>query len=311
MTRYRNNLPQLDGIRLLTDGGLETCMVFQEGMELPLFASFHLLQSDDGRARLRAYFERYVPLARQAGVGLLLESPTWRASSDWMAKLGLTDADAQSINRDAIEFLEGVRRDHEAVGTPMVISGCVGPRGDGYDPGSGMTADEAEDYHAEQISVLADTAADLITALTMTSVEEAIGVTRAARAAKIPVAISFTVETDGRLPTGQALGEAVAEVDAATGNAPAYFMVNCAHPSHFRTAMVGNSRIRGLRANASSCSHAELDNATVLDDGDPVALGGQFAELLREHPQLMVLGGCCGTDHRHIEQIGLAVRAAA
>ena len=262
-------------------------------------------------ARLRAYFDRYVPLARQAGAGLLLESPTWRANPDWTAKLGLTDADTERINRDAIEFLEVVRRDHETDRAPMVISGCVGPRGDGYDPGSGMTADEAEAYHARQIGVLADTAADMITALTMTNVEEAIGVARAARAANIPVAISFTVETDGRLPTGQALGDAVAEVDAATGNAPAYFMVNCAHPNHFRAALVGNPRIRGLRANASSCSHAELDNAKVLDDGDPVEFGGQFAELLCEHPQLVVLGGCCGTDHRHIEQIGLAVRAAA
>lgn len=193
----------------------------------------------------------------------------------------------------------------------MVISGCVGPRGDGYDPGIVMTADTAEAYHSAQINVLADTEADMISALTMNNVEESIGLTRAAQAADIPVAISFTVETDGRLPTGQALGAAVAQVDAETGNGPAYFMINCAHPTHFEAALAGNPRIRGLRANASMCSHEELDNAEELDDGNPVELGDQFAKLLRDNPQLTVLGGCCGTDHRHIEQIGLAVKAAA
>ncbi len=311
MTKYRSRLPQLNGTKLLTDGGLETVMVFQEGVDLPLFAAFHLLNSADGVARMRAYFDRYIPLARQAGTGLLLESVTWRASPGWTARLGLSDDDMARINRDAISFLESVRAAHETEATPMVISGCVGPRGDGYDPGEAMTAAEAETYHAAQIGVLAGTAADMISALTMTNTPEAIGLTRAAQAAGIPVAVSFTVETDGRLPTGQSLGDAVAEVDAATGNGPAYFMINCAHPTHFEAALAGNPRIRGLRANASSCSHAELDNAEELDDGDPVELGGQFAALLRDHPQLTVLGGCCGTDHRHIEQIGLAVKAAA
>lgn len=311
MTKYRSSLPQLNGKTILTDGGLETVMVFQEGIELPLFAAFHLLDSEAGRQRLRDYFDRYIPLAKQAGVGLLLESATWRASPDWTAQLGLTDADMTRINRDCIGFLEDVRFMQETDATPMVISGCVGPRGDGYDPGMLMTEADAEAYHAQQISVLADTAADLISALTMTNVPEAIGITRASQKAGIPVAISFTVETDGRLPTGQTLCDAVGCVDAATGNGPAYFMINCAHPTHFGAALAATPRIRGLRANASSCSHEELDNAEVLDDGNPVELGGQFAELMRAHPQLSVLGGCCGTDHRHIEQISLAMQAAA
>lgn len=311
MTKYRSNLPQLNGKTVLTDGGLETVMVFQEGIDLPLFAAFHLLDSEQGRQRLRDYFDRYIPLAKKAGAGLLLESATWRASPDWTDQLGLTYADMARINRDCITFLEDVRFLQETDATPMVISGCVGPRGDGYDPGLLMTEAEAESYHGHQISVLADTAADLISALTMTNVPEAIGITRTAQKADIPVAVSFTVETDGRLPTGQVLGDAIAEVDAATGNAPAYFMINCAHPTHFEAVLAGNPRIRGLRANASSCSHEELDNAEVLDDGNPVELGGQFAALMRAHPQLSVVGGCCGTDHRHIEQISLAVKAAA
>lgn len=193
----------------------------------------------------------------------------------------------------------------------MVIGGCIGPRGDGYDPGEIMTEAEAEAYHARQIGILADTAADMISAYTLTNAPEAIGITRVSMKAGIPVVISFTVETDGKLPIGQTLGDAVKSVDPATGNGPAYFMINCAHPTHFQEALAGNPRIRGLRANASSCSHDKLDNCEVLDDGNPVELGSQFADLMRANPQLTVIGGCYGTDHRHIEQISLAIKAAA
>ncbi len=306
MAKYRNKLPQLNGKIVLTDGGLETVMVFQEGVELPLFASFHLLENDEGRARLDAYFDPYIDIAKKSGAGLLLESVTWRASRDWTAQLGISAAETARINRDAIAFLVGIRARHETPDTPMVISGCVGPRGDGYDPGELMTPDEAEAYHAHQIAVLAEAGADLISFLTLTNVPEAIGAVRAAKVAGIPIAISFTVETDGRLPTGDALAAAVQAVDDATGGYPAYFMINCAHPEHFRDALDGIGRIRGLRANASRCSHEELDNSEELDDGNPVELGEQFGELLRDHPQLTVVGGCCGTDHRHVAEIGAA-----
>ena len=311
MSKYRTNLPQLNGVKILTDGGMETVMVFQEGIDLPHFASFDLARSAQGRDRLRRYFDPYIAIARETGTGLLLESATWRASADWAARMGISAAGIAQINRDCIELLEEVRDAHESAEMPMVISGCVGPRGDGYDPDLRMTPDAAQAYHAGQIDVLADTAADMISALTMNNADEAIGVTRAAQAAGIPVAVSFTVETDGALPTGQSLKDAVATVDGATGGYPAYFMVNCAHPTHFGAALAGLGRVRGLRANASMCSHAELDNAEELDDGDPEALGRQFAELIRDHRQLSVLGGCCGTDHRHIAQIGRALAQAA
>jgi homocysteine S-methyltransferase len=315
MAKYQNNLPQLNGKTVLTDGGLETVMIFQEGVDLPLFASFHLLETAEGRARLDAYFDRYIEIAKASGTGLLLESVTWRASRDWTAQLGISEAETVRINRDAIAYRESVRGRHETPETPMVISGCVGPRGDGYDPGEIMTADEAEAYHGHQIGLLADAGADLISFLTLTNVPEAIGAVRAAKAAGIPIAVSFTVETDGRLPTGDALAEAVRAVDDATGAYPAYFMINCAHPEHFGEALAGIDRIRGLRANASRCSHAELDDAEELDDGNPAELGRQFADLMRSNPQLCVIGGCCGTDHRHIAEIAGSVlgreRAAA
>ncbi|MEQ8814365.1 MAG: homocysteine S-methyltransferase family protein [Thalassobaculum sp.] len=307
MTKYRNRLPQLDGRLFLTDGGIETTLIFQDGLDLPYFAAFHLLREADGTAALADYFRRHAAIARANGAGFILESATWRASADWGARLGYSDAALDEANRKAIDMLHGLRGEFETADSPMVISGCVGPRGDGYDPGAAMTPEQAQAYHARQIATFAATGADMVTAITMTNTPEAIGVTRAAQAAGMPVVISFTVETDGRLPTGEPLWDAIAAVDGATGDGPAYFMINCAHPSHFAgqlaegEAWVG--RIRGIRANASRCSHAELDQATELDSGDPVELGRLYRELRGRFGQINVLGGCCGTDHRHIEQI--------
>lgn len=315
--RYRDHLPQLGGAGglFLTDGGIETTLIFQDQLDLPCFAAFDLLKDEGGRAALDRYFSRHAAIARARGVGFVLESPTWRANPDWGRKVGYSDTSLAEANRAAISLMETVREAQETARSPMVISGCVGPRGDGYDPGALMPSEEAEAYHAWQIGIFAQTAADMVAAITMTNSNEAIGVARAARAAGMPVAISFTVETDGRLPTGEALGEAIATVDAATNAAPAYYMINCAHPTHFAHLLAGEGapwvgRLRGLRANASQRSHAELDQATDLDDGDPVELGAQYADLWRRHRQLTVLGGCCGTDHRHIERICEACTAA-
>jgi len=315
MTQYRNHLPQLDGGLFLTDGGLETTLLFHEKIDLPFFAAFDLLRDRKGKALLRDYYTRYTDLARRDGYGFILESPTWRASADWGDRLGYSREALAAVNRESIELMAELRDACRSPAMPVVISGCVGPRGDGYDPGALMTPDEAEAYHGEQIATFAGTAADMITAITMNNAEEAIGVARAAMGAGMPVAISFTVETDGRLPTGQRLGQAIQAVDEATDAAPAYYMINCAHPTHFADELsrAGSwrGRVRGLRANASRCSHAELDRARTLDDGDPAELGGQYRALLRRNPRIAVLGGCCGTDHRHVDQISLACKAAA
>ena len=314
MATYRHHLPQLEGGLFLTDGGIETTLIFHEGLDLPYFAAFHLLKNEQGTEALRRYFTRHAAIAWQHGAGFILESATWRASSDWGDKLGYTARALAAANRKAIDLLHQLRSDLETDGSPMVISGCVGPRGDGYDPGAVMSPEAAEAYHAAQIGTFAETEADLVTAITMTNANEAIGVTQAVRAAGMPVVISFTVETDGRLPTGQPLKEAIQEVDAATGRGPTYYMINCAHPSHFEAILDGQAwmeRVRGLRANASKCSHAELDEAAELDDGDLVKLGQQYRDLRARFPQINVLGGCCGTDHRHIEQIVTACTVAA
>jgi S-methylmethionine-dependent homocysteine/selenocysteine methylase len=313
MSKYRQRLPQLEGKLFLTDGGIETTLIFHDELDLPYFAAFHLLKDEAGRGALRRYFVRHASIARSHGVGFILESATWRASADWGQKLGYSPAQLADANRRAIRLLSILRDELETDTTPMVISGCVGPQGDGYDPGNLMDADQALDYHLEQISVFAGTVADMVTAITMTNVPEAIGVARAAAEAGMPSAISLTVETDGTLPTGQPLREAVEEIDAATNRAPAYYMINCAHPTHFNSVLDGGPwmrRMRGIRANASQCSHAELDEAEELDDGNPQELGRQYADLRQRFPQINVLGGCCGTDHRHIEQVSLACMGA-
>jgi homocysteine S-methyltransferase len=313
MARYRHALPQLGGDLFLTDGGIETTLIFLEGLELPDFAAFHLLRTPEGEAALRKYFRTYADLARHHPTGIVLESATWRASRDWAARLGYSPAELAAANRRAVEILEELRAELERDGITAVVSGCVGPRGDGYDPKVKMSVADAEAYHAEAIGTLAGTTADMITAITMNYVEEAVGIACAAAKAGMPCAIAFTTETDGRLPTGQPLGDAVRRVDAETGNGPAYYMVNCAHPSHFAGALAVDEpwvgRIRGLRANASRMSHAELNEAAELDAGDPEELAREHAAIRRRLPHVNVLGGCCGTDERHVDAIVRACRA--
>ena len=219
MVKYRNRLPQLAGGPILTDGGLETTLVFHNGIDLPFFAAFDLLKDEAGTETLRDYYRLHANIALQAGTGFILESPTWRASPDWGTKLGYSPNALDAANRVAIRLMHELRDELESERSPMVISGCIGPRGDGYDPGRVMNAEEAADYHAPQIRIYAEESADLITAITMTNIPEATGVARAAAAAGMPVAISFTVETDGRLPTGDSLKDAIAAVDAATVHA--------------------------------------------------------------------------------------------
>ena len=307
MSKYRHNLPQTRDRLFMTDGGLETTLIFHEGLDLPYFAAFDLLKNEQGLNILRRYFTRYAEIACNNGLGLVLESPTWRANTDWATKLGYDAVKLADANRKAIELMLEIRAEHETPESPMVISGNTGPRGDGYRAETRMTVQQAHDYHCPQIETFAQTDADMVAAFTMTYLEEAIGIVKAARDAGMPVAISFTLETDGHLPSGDTLAHAIGHTDQETGGYPVYYMINCAHPTHFEKELqVGGSwrsRIRGLRANASRRSHAELDESTELDDGDPQELGGQYHALQALLPELHVLGGCCGTDHRHVESI--------
>ncbi len=315
MRKYRERLPQLDGGLFLSDGGLETTLIFHEGWDLPCFASFPLLETEKGRKALLRYYEKYIAIGLRNKTGFLLEPPTWRANPDWGAKLGYDRTKLAEINRAAIVMLEELRDRYETPTSLMPISGCIGPRGDGYKADQIMSADEAADYHAWQIGVFTDTAADFVSAYTLTNINEGIGFARAAKAADMPCVVSFTLETDGLLPSGETLGQAIEAVELATDLWPAYYMINCAHPTHFANVLDADapwvSRLKGIRANSSSRSHAELDSSPDLDIGNPEELGGQYAEIRRKFPHITVLGGCCGTDHRHVESIGHACKLAA
>lgn len=312
--RYRKRLPQLGGQLFLSDAGLETMLSFQQGFTLPSFASFVLLREAHGRQALHAYFDLFARMAHERGLGAVLETPTWRANRDWARTLGYNALELAEANRAAVELLAEVRAGWDSPATPIVISGNIGPRGDGYRADRRMPAGDARDYHLAQVATFAGTEADMLGAFTLTYPEEAIGVVDAAAACDMPIAVSFTVETDGRLPSGDALSDAILRTDAETGDYPVYYMINCAHPSHVEPALAEDgpwrARIHGLRANASRRSHAELDEALELDDGDPEELGEEYLALRTLLPQMNVVGGCCGTDERHVEAIARSLGRA-
>jgi len=298
-------LLQLTSTRpFLTDGGLETTLVFVDGIDLPDFAAFPLLDSDAGRGALRRYYSSYLDLAERHGAGFVIDTPTWRANLDWGARLGYDPIRLAAVNRRAVEFVTALT--DERKGLQRVVNGVIGPRGDGYVVGATMSASEAAAYHGLQARAFAEAGAEMISAITMTYAEEAIGIARAAASVSLPAVISLTVETDGRLPSGQTLADAIAQVDTATSASPAYYMVNCAHPTHFIDSLDPTAdwvgRIRGVRANASTMSHAELDAATELDRGDIGLLADNYANLSTVL-DLRVIGGCCGTDHEHVQSV--------
>jgi len=312
MAKYRDNFPHLSGDLFLIYCGMETDLMFNRGIDLPGFASYPLLETQTGRELLEGYLKDMIDLARDAGTGVILESPTWVANRDRARALGYGPDQLAALNQQAIALKAKVRRAYGDV--PTVLSANVGPREDAYAPDVQMSVTEAEAYHSQQISALAQTEADVISGYTIAYVAEAIGIVRAARRLNLPVVIPFTVETDGQLPTGCALRDAIAQVDTATQGYAAYFMINCAHPDHFAAILEQDgawmARLKGVVVNASRCSHAQLDQAEALDPGDPKELGEQLAQLRRQHRGLRMLGGCCGTDMRHMAQIARATGTA-
>jgi homocysteine S-methyltransferase len=310
MSKYRNELPQLSGDLFLTDAGLETDLIFNHGIEIREFAAHTLLPDPHGREALANYYRGFLSLANERDAGFVLDSQTWKAHPHWAEDLAETEQDLRQANEHSIKFIVKLRDEFSGNSRPIVLNGNIGPRGDAYAPEATMAAKEAEEYHATQIGWLAETEVDMVTALTFTQSDEAIGAVRAAQSAGLPIVVSFTVETDGSLPTGQPLNEAIDAVDDATGAATAYYMVNCAHPDHFSNVLSDSAwcrRIRGLRCNASRLSHAELDECEVLDDGDPEELARQYKAIKSTMPWLNVFGGCCGADLRHVAKIVRAV----
>ncbi len=312
MARYRNALPQLSGDLFLMDAGLETDIIFNRGVDIREFAAHTLLPDPKGRETLVTYFRELLSLAGATGAGFILGDLTWKTHMHWAKDLGASEAELRQSNHDAIAFVSELRDEFSGNAKPIVLNTAIGPRGDAYAPEEAVAADEAERYHSKQLGWLAETEVDMVTALTFTQSDEAIGVVRAGKGAGLPIVVSFTVGTDGKLPTGQPLAAAIQSVDDATDQSAAYFMVNCAHPDHFFHVLGDEAwtrRIRGIRCNASRMSHAELDNSEVLDDGNPVELGEQYQAIKGRLPWLNVFGGCCGSDLRHVTQIAKALAA--
>jgi len=312
MSHYRNELPQLSGGLYFADAGIETDLIFNHGIEIREFAAHTLLPDPEGRAALAEYFRGFLALARDCDAGFILDSQTWKAHMHWADDLGATEHELREANEDSIAFIAQIRNEFPDNAKPIVLNGIIGPTGDAYAPEERVGAHKAEQYHARQLGWLANTEVDMVTGMTFPRTDEAVGLVRAAQALDLPVAISFTVETDGRLPTGRPLGEAIRLVDDSTDGATAYFMVNCAHPDHFFHVFDGSDwtrRVRGLRCNASRLSHEELDACEVLDDGNPEEFSRQYRELFEEMPWLNVFGGCCGSDLRHVTRIARALAA--
>ena len=298
---------------VVTDGGMETWLVFDKNVDLPAFAAYPLVATQEGRALLSEYYGYYVAIAAEAGAAIVLEAPTWRANPDWAATLGHDRETLAQLIHASVEVVSSLRAQWTG-DQPFIVGAAVGPRGDGYTIDIAMSAEQAAEYHAFQIECLAETPVDVVTAMTICYADEAIGIARAAKAAGLPVVISFTLETDGRLPSGMSLGEAITLTDEATDNYPTHYMINCAHPTHFDHVLNADepwvSRIGGLRANASTLSHAELDEMEELDAGDPNDLASRYVALRSKLPALHVIGGCCGTDHSHVSAIATAFSAA-
>ena len=288
--------------RYVTDGGLETDLIFHHGVDLPEFAAYPLVWSEDGRGLLRSYYDGYADIAAAVGAGLRLETPTWRANPDWGARLGHDERMVADANREAVTLLQGLAHEWRDRVPDIVVTGMIGPRGDGYVAGDAVDPDEAADYHAHQVRTFADTGVQQVCALTLTDPGEAIGVVRAAESVGLPSAIGFTLETDGRLPDGTPLRAAIERVDEVAP--PTYFVVNCAHPTHVLPALEEagrwTDRIHGMRSNASTATHAELDEAEVLDEGDLAVLVPTHRQVEERLPALEIVGGCCGTDARHV-----------
>ena len=291
-------------------------MIYLEGYELPFFAAFDLLKNEKGYDAIRSYYSRYLAIAKEYKANFILESPTWRANPDWIKKTGYPVSALSDVNVKAVQLLVELKKEFEHEISNIVLSGCVGPRGDGYKPEITMTAAEAQNYHSAQIEIFSQTPVDMVSAITMNYVEEAIGIARAAVAVNLPVVISFTVETNGKLPTGISLKEAIEQVDKNVTRPPLYFMINCAHPTHFLHQLQAGKneewtkRIKGLRANASCKSHAQLDEATELDRGNPQKFGGEHKMLKNLFEHLNVFGGCCGTDEEHVIAIASQIKTA-
>lgn len=286
----------------LTDGGIETSLMEDFGWDLPEFAACTLISQEDGLEQLEQYYEQYVTLSGQAGVGMWLDTPTWRASARWAARLGCSTHSVREINEKAVDLARRLRqaarlRSQQQNPTEPVpeirIAGVVGPRTDEATSADSAfeSEDEAARYHLQQITALADAGVDVVSAVTIADAREAIGIVQAAHMCGVPVTIAFTLEGVGTLPGGLDFAQAVSQVDKASDNYAEGFLINCAEPAQVPGQLPAavEERFIGVRLNAGQSSAADFAR--------------DVAALRAQHPNLRIFGGCCGTNTAHLHHL--------
>jgi len=298
----------------LTEGGIETEIIYKHGFELPEFAMFTLLENPRAVGVMRDMFRRQLDVAAEFAMSVLLTGLDYRASPDWGARLGYSQHGLAEINIRAIEFLREIASEYHEQIPRILIGGIIGPRGDAYQLNKTITSVEAEDYHAVQLATLKAAKVDFACALTFNNTPEAIGVARAATTIGVPLTVSLTVNSNGRLKSGPTVAEAVKSIDAEAGkSAPAFYMLNCSHPVEFEPALTEGAwleRLRGFRPNASKMEKIALCKLGHLEEGNPVELGRLMGDLARRIPHMDIWGGCCGTGETHLREIAKNVREA-
>ena len=297
------------GRPILTEGAMVERIRRHPAVRLdPDIAHAGLIYSAEGRKTLGDIYRQYLSIGQRHNLPMLTLAPTWRANPERTARAGCGPVD--KLNSDCVEFLKEICTEFGAYQERLYVAGLLGCRHDAYKPAEALNADAAEQFHAPQVKALAASRVDFIKAATLPAVSEALGIARAIAQTGIPCVLSFVIRPDGNVLDGTPLQKAVAQIDNETDQAPIFYMVNCVHPSVFMEAMStetgsdGNlsERVIGFQGNTSSKSPEELDNLPYLDTTAPEP----FAELmLRIHRTLgtRILGGCCGTDNRHVEMV--------
>jgi S-methylmethionine-dependent homocysteine/selenocysteine methylase len=306
---------QRPGVNYLTEGGQETEILYKYGFELPHFAMFPLLDNPRAMAELRGMYGRYLDTAARYAFGVLIGGLDYRASPDWGSLLGYSRESLAEMQLRSIDFLREVAQPYDGHVPAIMYAGIVGPRGDAYEANRTITAEEAEEYHSEQLATLARAGVDLVEAMTFNNVPEVIGLARAAARVGLPLSVSFTLDHESRrLMSGPTLKDAIETVDAQTGDdQPAFYGINCSHPLEFMPAIEPGKwfeRVRCLRPNAAMMDKISLCTLGHLEAGDPVELGALMGGLARKHPHIDMWGGCCGTWDTHLNEIARNVHTA-
>ena len=303
--------PAGSGEVFLTEGGTETEIMYRHGFELPEFAMFTLLENPSAVTAMRGMFRDHLDVSAEFGLSFLLTGIDYRASPDWGAKLGYSPQALADANIAAIELLRDVAKGYDGQIPRLLVGGILGPRGDAYNLNQNITAESAEDYHSVQLTTLKVAGVDFASAQTFNNVPEAVGACRAASKIGVSLSVALTLDSTHRLKSGISLSQAITEIDAQTGDdAPDFYLINCSHPVEYEPALDNREwvkRLRGVRPNASKLEKIALCNLGHIEDGDPIELGQQLADLSSRHPHMDIFGGCCGTGAEHLREIAMRV----